>query len=379
MRVLFWLPFLLLCLGCLWDRDTLTDDARGRMGVAKVIVGWFDRNPDRYYELRLERVLGELENSPEGLELYDDAAVALDRLHRSEKAIALMKRKAQVMRSFDPVKHKKLLWEHKYRYLANLGTFHVHHWLGLLPGARAGQLHHLQKAEELISAAIDHNPDAHWGREVYQLKVIQALLVRNTSKKNAEEIAPWSDLIEMEGQQAQWEAKKAVEGYSGMIKLGSAWRSIDMFNNLRIALSVERRSSLAYAAELRMRELKGYGAKSEFLDEEQNWRRFAYRPEDDDKEYTEAWFQKARAAADERHEARLEYMEARFARGLHPDTDSEFWDDWEEPDFTRPKQSRFFTTKRIALGTLVISVGWLVAIGVRRGVKKWRLKDQGMS
>jgi hypothetical protein len=68
---------------CLWDRDTLKEEAAGKLDTVKAITGWFDRYPPRYYEMRLQRVTKELAEKPDALELYDDAGVACDRLGRS--------------------------------------------------------------------------------------------------------------------------------------------------------------------------------------------------------------------------------------------------------------------------------------------------------
>ena len=123
-------------MGCLWDRDTLKEEGEGRMEAVKVIAGWFDRYPPEYYQVRLERVLKELETKPDELSLYDDAGVALDRLHRSDEAIAIMARKKATMEKLKETSSKETLWEHRYRHLANLGTFYVHRWIGREKKAR---------------------------------------------------------------------------------------------------------------------------------------------------------------------------------------------------------------------------------------------------
>ncbi|YCM43951.1 hypothetical protein V2O64_21815 [Verrucomicrobiaceae bacterium 227] len=66
------IPF---CMACIWDRDTLGKEGEKELETAKVIVGWFDRYPDLYYEMRLKRTLAEIETSPDKPQLYDDAAV----------------------------------------------------------------------------------------------------------------------------------------------------------------------------------------------------------------------------------------------------------------------------------------------------------------
>lgn len=132
----------------------MKEEGEGRMDAVKIIVGWFDRYPPEYYEARLERVIEELKTNPKNLALYDDAGVALDRLHHSEDAISMMSRKKAVMEKFKGSFTEELLWEHQYRYLANLGTFYVHRWIGQEKKVRDSDLSDLEKGEELIAAAI---------------------------------------------------------------------------------------------------------------------------------------------------------------------------------------------------------------------------------
>ena len=66
--------------------------------------------------------------------------------------------------------------DHRYRYLANLGTFHAHRWVSQTAEKRNTDLSDLRRSEELITQAIKENPDAHFGREIYQLMAIRWLL-----------------------------------------------------------------------------------------------------------------------------------------------------------------------------------------------------------
>jgi hypothetical protein len=80
---------------CIWDTDTMAGEADGRMDTLNAIVGNFDIYPARYYEMRIERVTRELAADPRQLELYDDIAVASDRVGRSTDAIEWMGRKRE--------------------------------------------------------------------------------------------------------------------------------------------------------------------------------------------------------------------------------------------------------------------------------------------
>ena len=151
-------------LACLWDRDTLAYETKKFPGLVDIITGRFERNPDEYYQLRLERVAAEIANTPDNLSLYDDAGVACDRLHRHDEAITWMTRKGAVL---DAAPESPEAREHRYRYYANLGTFQVHRWLRR--GSIPAEIQDLRDSETNLSKAIEINPDAHFGRERYQL------------------------------------------------------------------------------------------------------------------------------------------------------------------------------------------------------------------
>jgi tetratricopeptide (TPR) repeat protein len=154
---------------CSWDSDTLRFEAEGLPDAFHAIVGRFERNPPLYYEMRLNRVTQGLEADPTQLALYDDAGVACDRLGRGDEAIEWMVRKrAQLAeREVDSDRYT----DHQYRYLANIGTFYAHRWFR--NGADFDQLDDLEAAVRFIQDAIELNPDAHFGREKYQLMALE--------------------------------------------------------------------------------------------------------------------------------------------------------------------------------------------------------------
>ena len=163
----------------------------------------------------------------------------------------------------------------------------------------------------------------------------------------------------------------------GMVQLGAAWESIDIYRNIANLLQSEGRNALSYAATLRVSELKASGKKSlhplisrnEFIDRE--------RPsilDKDVKAQVTNWYPKARKAANQRHAKRLSYMQERFQRGEHPDTHADFWNNWKEPElpplpgvpfssyFTIPKV--FFTAT--ALVILLAGLLWIHSFIKRR-------------
>lgn len=154
---------------CLWDYDTLAQESAGLPDVKAAIVGGFPRNPPLYYEMRLERVTKLIADNPDDLDAYDAAGVACDRLGRHDEAIEWMGRKQEAMQrmGYEPGAQPN----HRYRYLANLGTFHAHRWFK--NGADRSDMADMERGRELIALAIEENPNAHFGREKYQLMVME--------------------------------------------------------------------------------------------------------------------------------------------------------------------------------------------------------------
>lgn len=361
-------PFLM---SCLWDSDTMYEEAQGNGDTLKVIVGWFDRNPDLYYSMRLDRVSKELEKDPAKLENYDDAAVSCDRLHRSLEAIEWMKKKrAQLDKTPDK--------EHEYRYHANIGTFYAHHWISLPVDHRKEQIATLKLGLDHIVEAIKINPDAHFGREIYQAAIIHWIYEGYT--EDGQESLP-SEGMHAIVMQNQMEKLKLLypnlpilssgysrdiitKGLAGLIRLGAAWQSPDVFEMLGNALGEQFHETLAVSAYLRAKELRKTTPQSinpkytppafDFLDEPDKLRSGLRN--------TIPFFHKARSLADKRHEDRTAYMMARLQKGMHPDTHPDFWNDWVEPDFPTPP-GRFWIIKYFDdpnARPMVIAIGLII-------------------
>lgn len=130
-----------------WDRDTVQMERQAFPEVADLITGKFVRHSDALYEWRVEDREAWLAEAPDDLEAMDDLAVALDKLERRAEAIAVMQDALLV----DP---------DRYETHANLGTFLVH----------AGEL---EEGLVHIERALEIDPDAHFGRERYQLWLVQ--------------------------------------------------------------------------------------------------------------------------------------------------------------------------------------------------------------
>jgi len=137
---------------CIWDSDTLAMEQARFPGILDVIGGNFPRHSPEFYAWRIERVRALLAQDTRNTALRDDLAVALHKLGRNPEAI-------QVMMESLAIEPKR------YETLSNLGTFTI--YIGDLAASRRW----LQKALTI-------NPDAHFGREKYQLWLIEHLMLR---------------------------------------------------------------------------------------------------------------------------------------------------------------------------------------------------------
>lgn len=360
-------------LACLWDRDTLAIEATGAPELVDILVGRFDRLPDEHYAMRLERVRAELEQGAAGAEalpLYDDAAVACDRLGRTDEAIQLIDAKRIVLESLsEPADH------HRYTQLANLGTFHAHRWLA---GSRE-TMSDLERARDLLVQAIELNPDAHFGRERYQQLLIEELLEPTLRPER-----PWPGLpvsvvhrilqrdqvvfTDHRLEEAGYE--DAAEGLGGLVYLGAAWESPLVWTSLADALGNRGDGFLSRLAALRVLELAKDGrpphAEFDAVEYEKGYRG---NLEDRHVGPLDAWWREARTSADSWRAARNAYAQERYAKGRHPDTHADFWDDWREvhplPRMpTVPSLDtlyrRWITVGVVVLLTLATGLVWLI-------------------
>lgn len=322
---------------CLWDTDTPRDEARGLPEVVAVLTGRFERNPPLYYELRLKRVTEHLQSQPGDLAAYDDAGVACDRLGRGDEAIAWMEKKRAQFVGLDPAQPEAK--EQLYRYHANLGTFLVHRWVR--QGSDRSKIGEVKAARDEIARAIEINPNAHFGREKYQLRAIEFLI--NPPKVidggDLPNLLGWSLGDAAEARIDSREARDAVRGLTGLIVLGNAWESVDVYHALGMALQsdwtgFERkreggRNTLAYLAWLRCRELidAGKGSMIPGAPRGEALKKMIRQPPwVSASKRLDADFVELRAEADAWHANRAAFMNERLEQGRHPDTDPHFWD-----------------------------------------------------
>ncbi|MEE9311825.1 MAG: hypothetical protein V3V10_05360 [Planctomycetota bacterium] len=307
---------------CAWDHDTLYEEEKGVENIRDLIIGNFIRNPPRYYEMRLERVSKILETDINNLDLYDDASVACDRLHQFDEAIVWQKKKLAALErlSYDGAKHKQP--NHRYRHLANLGTHYVHRWL--FSEDRWADRTDAETARDLIKAAIVENPNAHFGREIYQLRAIESILAQ-TDLEPTDELRYLNNIAD-EDKQA------SIDGIAGMIRLGAGWNSVDFFAALAEAFGRTHRQQLAALCIERVKELLRTGFLpllptnfDRLLVPDKDLRDLV----DLDSRATNGDSEKAfpvyRSQVESWYLARVKYMDKQFDTGKHPDTHPDFW------------------------------------------------------
>ncbi len=384
--------FMLLCLfipgtvpdaqACLWDEDTLRMEAEGMPETTAVITGWFKRNPRRYYEMRLARSVEEIEKNPAALAAYDNAGVAADRLGRGEAALAWMERKQAQLQQMDPEAANTR--EHRYRYLANRGTFLVHQWLR--QGAKLENVQLLAQSKKIIVQAIELNANAHFGREHYQLAAMTWLLQALGAKNTVDKPLPYNSLLTaVEGYPNRtniqmWSAQdestnpeilRAIKGVSGLIVLGNAWESIDIYYALAWSLADAGHASLAYLAKLRILELvkAGHHSLHPTGKKVKELRKALERNGTTNTKEIDNYYQSARIGAKKWQKRRWEFMEKQMAIGKHPDTHPDFWIGFQDTEPPLPAKSW-------SAGDVIIGFIILLVLAAGMDLRKKRLQER---
>ena len=198
---------------CLWDRDTLWMEDQKFPEALELISGKFQRHSPVYYPWRGREVVKQLKEDPKNLALFDDLSVAHEKLGNHDKAIAV----AKTALKLDP---------ERYESHANIGTFYIH------KGEYKKGLKHLKKAIKI-------NPNAHFGREKYQIFLVEYIvskmdkdskLTYPLSRKSADPISSekldenFSDFLAKKIKKEELSLKdrqEAVKGILGMMFFGN--------------------------------------------------------------------------------------------------------------------------------------------------------------
>jgi tetratricopeptide (TPR) repeat protein len=193
---------------CLWDYDTLQMERNRFPSALELITGKFLRHTPEFYDWRISDRLKKLKYDPENLAYYDDLAVAYEKTGQHEKAIETILIKD---------KKKPGLYETE----ANLSTFLIH----------AGRL---EEGLQHIDKALRINPDAHFGREKFQKRLVEYVLSRRRDGKTPLPLVGPSDphdsfrtflIVPATATSPpridESERKAAVKGVLGMMRFGN--------------------------------------------------------------------------------------------------------------------------------------------------------------
>lgn len=312
---------------CLWDTDTLQAETQHFPDVVQTIIGWFPRNPPVYYQLRIDRRLRDIDANPRDLNAYDDLAVAYARLGEEQEGLAYLKQQRSVLESL-PQSSPDVI-EHWYHYWANRGTLLAHDWIH--KGHSAEEIKELREAEQCIQKALKLNPNAHFGRERVQLQVMKWLdeitIHPDADNNLGRYLAEETKLGDTYQNHREFDkTMNVVKGLDGLVVLGAAWESYDIYQAIAFLMSWAGKGRIATLAMSRCRELmeggkhslnpRGAGGTHLFL---------LWNTNRELQPGEEAEFAKARQSAEQENQRRLEYMMPLLKAGRHPDTDPTFW------------------------------------------------------
>jgi hypothetical protein len=138
----------------------------------------FYEERERLARLRLAKIHPE---SKEALDLMDDIAAGLARRGKPEAAVKLLEEKLAIQRRID------LPETEMYTTYANLGTFMVDVHLRKLQDGDTEARKKVVEGRELIAKAMKVNPNAHFGREIWQRNLIDFYLDAQVKPKLLEQ------------------------------------------------------------------------------------------------------------------------------------------------------------------------------------------------
>lgn len=340
-----------MAVACLWDSDSLSHEARGKLSLIDAVTGRIERYPPVYYEKRIELAKKALKTKKD-FSLYDDIAVAYDRLGQHKQSIAYMALKRKEMAA----RPNEVDSTVRYRTEANEGTFWAHKWYA--EGRRVETKRELIKGRDMIAKAIQINPDAHFGREHVQLMMMDWSL-------EPEKKPLWRYLDEKKELN-----EKTKEGLVGLMVLGNAWENPEVLGALG---SVKAQDNAVNQLILfRIKEVQ----KETKLDD----RLFKRPPQTADEHNIRENFDRLRGNANEFQANLASFVERRVQSGMHPDKDGKrFWEGYEPVgriEFVDPPFSVGWWLYRNPGATIAIAVALLVifsivAFWLFRRIRRW--------
>ena len=200
LTTLIWINFFFV-FPCGWDSDTIEMERQQFPSIHELITGKFLRHSKEFYYWRTKDREEKIKMYPDSIALYDDLAWAYDKIGEQDKAIDIMLKKDKLSPGL-------------YETYANLGTHHVH----------KGES---KTGVEYIKRAIEINPEAHFGREVYQMHLVEYVIAKKDSLGNYDlplgtqnnNFYNYLKKHEFKGS-SQKEIAKAIKGIAGMMKFG---------------------------------------------------------------------------------------------------------------------------------------------------------------
>ncbi len=298
---------------CAWDDDTLAAEVNGLPTVADAIVGRIDVNPPLYYEIRIKLSMARLAKNRRDYEAYDNLSVAYDKLGRFSEAMSILAKKRAAMEGQELEPKSGDSRDPWYRYHANLGTVLAHEWVRRQPKADPK---HLTEGIRQLQRSIEINPDAHFGREVVQVKILQMLNRKFGAAQSETDYSPESDWHAFVNKQG---AANVIDGVIGMMALGAGADSPEMISLISSSLG-RRDAHLSQLTTLRLQEMAA-AKQIPKLDFEIASH---YMPRDE--RGVEQTYQKLRANAKTFRKNRDAFMVAKLKAGQHPDSQSDFWE-----------------------------------------------------
>ena len=187
---------------CGWDSDTMAMEKRMFPSVHELITGKFLQHSQEFYFWRVADRKEKIILYPDSLDLYDDLAWALNKVGEPEKGIEVMLKKESIIPGL-------------YKTYANLGTCYIHS-------------KQFKTGLEYIKKAIEIDPEAHFGREVYQQYLVEYVISKTDSLgrfslplgTKTHNFFHYLKKNHFSGE-AKSEIAKAVKGVGGMMKFSN--------------------------------------------------------------------------------------------------------------------------------------------------------------
>ena len=149
--------------------------------VQDVLTERFARHGAAYYQARLQFDEGRLAalaaDDPARFPLLDDLGVARERLGQADAAIATLRGK------LDAQRQREMEGRDLYTTYANLGTFLIHAALRPALAGDPAARDRFREGADLIRESVRVNPEAHFGRERWQLAIAEFLLAAMANPK----------------------------------------------------------------------------------------------------------------------------------------------------------------------------------------------------